>query len=97
MPPRHGRVTAIVMIFPRVGLALSDIFSPKRLCGSLAIFFSSVSHRLQVLRMKAPKRTIAIAQVCSTTKKSIRSPCKTIGVLKEPLFHRSETGFQHSK
>ena len=87
----------MVMIFPRVdldlGLALSDIFLPKRLRGSLAIFFSSVSHRLQVLRMKAPKRTIAIAQICSTTKKSIRSSCKTIWVLKEPLFHRPETHF----
>ena len=85
------------MTFYRVGLALSDIFLPKRLWGSLAIFFSSVSHRLQVLRMKAPKRTIAIAQICSTTKKSIRSPCKTIGLLKKPLSHRPETGFQYSK
>ena len=85
------------MTFSLVGLSLSDIFLPKRLCGSLAIFFSSVSHRLQVLRMKALKRTIAIAQICSTTKKSIHSPCKTIEVLKEPLFHRPETGFQYSK
>jgi hypothetical protein len=98
MPPRHRRVPTMVMILPRVdlGLFLYDLFLSKRIRGSLKVFFSSLSHRLQVLRIKAPKRTIAIAQICSTTKKSIRSPCKTIGILKKLLFHRLETSFQHS-
>jgi hypothetical protein len=63
--PSHRRVPAMVMIFPRMDLclALSDILLPKRLRGSLTIFFSSLFHLLQVLRMKAPKRTIAIAQI----------------------------------